>query len=84
MSATDSPKPGDFPVGSPASRAAARMLAQHRNDQRERLEIIIRGEEELRATPWTEDFNGSGKLMRVLCVPDGMTIEEAQRIVDGH
>jgi hypothetical protein len=70
------------------------MLAQHRNDQRERLEIIIRADVRPyrpgddaslpHATPWTEDFNGSGKLMRTLCVPEGMTIEEARRIVDGQ
>jgi hypothetical protein len=33
------PKPGDFPIGSTESRAAARMLAENQRDERERVEI---------------------------------------------
>ena len=77
-------RPGDFPLGSTESRAAARLLARKRTDQRERLEIIIMGEDgPPRASPWTEDRNGTGRLMRTLSVPDGMSAEEARRIVDG-
>jgi hypothetical protein len=60
------------------------MLAQSRTDRRERLEIIIRADMRPsrpgddaslpHATPWTGDFSGSGKLMRTLCVPEGMTV----------
>jgi hypothetical protein len=34
------PKPGDFPLGSAESRAAARMAAEIRQDTRERLEFV--------------------------------------------
>ncbi len=64
--------PADFPVGSAQSRAAARMLAQQRENQRERLEIIITGEAELHGTPWTECSDGT--LMRTLCLPGNMSI----------
>jgi hypothetical protein len=33
-------KPEDFPIGSPESRAAARMLLARRNDGRKRMRII--------------------------------------------
>jgi|SRR5579863_212699 len=33
-------KPEDFPIGSPESRAAARMLLAHRNDNCKRMRII--------------------------------------------
>jgi hypothetical protein len=37
LSATDSaPRPGDFPVGSASSRAAARMLLKHREREEDR------------------------------------------------
>ena len=39
--ATDSlPKPGDFPLGSPASRAAARLQVGRLRDSRRRVQII--------------------------------------------
>src|SRR5215469_7055085 len=39
--ATDSiPRPGDFPLGSPASRAAARLQAGRLSDSRRRMQII--------------------------------------------
>ena len=41
LPATNStPKPGDFPIGSAESRAAARMLATSREDTRKRVQIV--------------------------------------------
>ena len=34
------PRPEDFPLGSPQSRAAARLLAANRHDTRKRIEIV--------------------------------------------
>ena len=65
-------RPADFPVGSAQSRAAARMLAQQRESQRERLEIIISGEPELCASDWSERWDG--KLIRTLCLPNGTVV----------
>ena len=76
------------PMGSPKSRAAARMLAQQKRDVRQRLEIVINiprpraDNTKPDATPWIGDYNGSGKLVRTLYVPDGMSVEDARRIVD--
>jgi hypothetical protein len=79
-------RPGIYPIGSAESRAAARMLAQQRDDQTDRLEVILSGSvcrssdpSQPSATPWMRCANG--KLMRGLIVPDGMTVEEAQRRV---
>ena len=37
------------------------------------MEMIIIGDVGLPyASPWMEDRNGSGELIRALCVPDGM------------
>jgi hypothetical protein len=33
-------KPGDFPIGSPESRAAARMQLAHRHDNRKRVQFV--------------------------------------------
>jgi len=86
------PKPGDFPIGSALSRAAARMLLKNQRDTRRRVEMVTNVafiyEDEAgrpldtsrpQATPWTGDTE---TLVRILYAPDGMTIEEARRIVD--
>jgi len=81
-------KPGDFPLGSLESRAAARMLVHQRGEQCDRLEIIVFGEPAddgaPLATPWMKDQNGSELLIRILGVPQGMTVEEARRMVDSN
>jgi hypothetical protein len=64
------------------------MLAQQRDDQTDRLEVILSGKvcrvsgdpKQPSATPWMKCSNG--KLMRGLIVPDGMSTDEARRIVD--
>lgn len=80
-------RPGIYPIGSPQSRAAARMLAQQKDEQRDRLEVILSGKvcrasadpALPSATPWMACSNG--KFMRGLIVPDGMTVEEARHHV---
>jgi hypothetical protein len=80
-------RPGIYPIGSAESRAAARMLAQQRDDQTDRLEVILSGAvcrvsgdpKQPSATAWMKCANG--RLMRGLIVPDGMTVEEAQQRV---
>jgi hypothetical protein len=81
-------RPGIYPIGSPESRAAARMLARQKDEQAERLEVILSGRvcrvsgnpKLPSATAWMQCANG--KLMRGLIVPDGMSTDEARRIVD--
>jgi len=68
---------------SPESRAAARLLARERADRRERLEFIIRGDVGPHATPWMEDHNGIRMPVRCLCMPEGMSLEEARLVVEG-
>jgi hypothetical protein len=95
LPATDSaPRPGDFPVGSPESRAAARLMLRQRSTESQRIEIITSIQRPARewsdwtdktkpyATPWSETTDG--RLMRMLYVPSGMTAYEARRIVDGE
>ena len=88
---TDSgPRPGDFPLKSRESRAAARILAGRKSDEFGRIEIILSpgmtDAIEPSATPWSESVFGggplAGKLVRTLSVPHGMSPDEARRIVD--
>jgi hypothetical protein len=85
-------RPGDFPIGSALSRVAARLLMEERHDTRKRIEIVTNvafiyedeagrplDKSKPQATPWT---GNAETLVRILCVPDGMTKEEAQSIVD--
>lgn len=86
------PKPGDFPIGSALSRAAARMLLKNQRDTRRRIQVVTNAlfasvdeagrpldKSKPHATPWT---GNTETLVRILYVPDGMTKEEAQRIAD--
>jgi len=74
-------KPGDFALGSEKSRAAARRLVEQRSSDREHftLWMNIGHEGPPSCTPWKETANG--RLARVCGMPDGMTIEEAERIM---
>jgi len=86
-SATDlAPRPGDFPIGSVSSRAAARRMLMERFQDRQRIEFVTnmrlphQDNTKPHATPWSETTDGG--LMRMLYVPLGMTADEARRIVD--
>ena len=75
-------KPGDFPLGSNLSRAAARAALARRFASRERLTLILDleiGCTEPRIGEWREGTDG--KLVRLCALPDGMTPREAERIV---
>lgn len=85
-------KPGDFPIGSPESRAAARMLAANRPDTRRRIEIVtnvcfLQDDEGRRPEGWNdkkhyvEPWRHCGDvLMRIVYVPSGMSADEARDI----
>ena len=77
------PKPGEFPIGTIQSRAAARMLLDRARQGRERL--VVRhsipdprhDNTKPHATPWGTLTDG--RLMRWVYVPPGMAAEEASR-----
>jgi hypothetical protein len=93
----NTPKPGDFPIGSAESRAAARMLAANRQDTRRRIEIVtnVHMPDPNRESPNPEEnwnskvphfgpwLDSGDVLMRLVYVPNGMSEEEARRIADG-
>ena len=66
-------KPSDFPIGSPESRAAARMRLDLLQASRKRLEIVVNfspsGEDPIlpHAGPWQETVDGG--LMRIVYHP---------------
>ena len=80
------PKPGDFPIGSALSRAAARMLLKNQRDTRRKIELVTNvlfsssnftDEQELNQTkPQTSDWQDFGDvLLRFVYVPNGMSVE---------
>ena len=89
LSATDlCPRPGDFPIGSALSRAAARMLLKNHRDTRKRIEIVTNallpdenGVPHDRAKPFATPWTGDDRvLVRILYVPEGMSKEEARKV----
>jgi hypothetical protein len=85
-------RPDSFPIGSPESRAAARMLAECRKKQCRRFDLVTNAlfpdpvdntlpdPSQPYATPWHGTLDEG--LMRMLYVPKGMTEEEARRKSD--
>jgi hypothetical protein len=78
-------RPGDYCLGSPQSRAAARAILARRNAGRKRQDIIfvstvpLPDGQEIRIGEWSESRDGI--LTRTSFLPPDMTIEEAERIV---
>jgi hypothetical protein len=88
-------KPGDFPIGSPESRATARLIAQRQESDRK--QAWLAREKKVVAFPilgppsltpnkpcrseWFESKDASKKLCCILWVPHDMSAEEAARIV---
>lgn len=78
-------KPGDFALGSSQSRAAARALLARRFEAQKKVQVICSiprpGADvgEIRIGDWMEGPDGT--LFRTCNIPDGMTIQEAERIV---
>jgi hypothetical protein len=86
----DTPRPGNFPIGSPESRAAARMLMGSRRDNRKRIQFVTNvsfpdhdgppgDRSKLYVTPWTETQDGC--LFRFVYVPNGTDDETEERLV---
>ena len=84
------PKPGDFPIGSALSRAAARMLLKNQRDTRKRIEIVTNvllqspgftDKQKLDPTKsHASDWQNFGEmLLRFVYVPDGMSVEVGAR-----
>lgn len=75
-------RPGDFALGSEKSRAAARQTAEQRKSGREYFMLIddLNNVTEPSATPWVEGEDGVFRC--IFALPDGMTLEEAKRIVE--
>jgi hypothetical protein len=84
----DNAKPGDFPIGSQESRAAARLKLSQMADTREHVEIVshIQRPGMGVSTPHTSQWTnwGTGALGRVLYVPATMAISDARQIVDRY
>jgi hypothetical protein len=78
-------KPGEYPLGSAQSRAAARTLLERRRVGRRRIEIISSiprpGGAEGEICIGDRIERPDGTLFRISSIPPGMTIEEAERIV---
>lgn len=78
-------RPGDYAIGSPQSRAAARAVLARRFAVREKLDIVVStyvaspGFDTPHLGEWIE--GADGKLTRFSRLPPGMTIAEAERIV---
>jgi hypothetical protein len=78
-------RPGEFPLGSPESRAAARMFLNNQRDSRKRIEIVsnIARPDPDSAKPHVSPWSDFGDiLMHVLYVPAGMTEEAARNILE--
>jgi hypothetical protein len=79
-------KPGFFPIGSPESRAAARLMLTNHINRRKRIQIIsdiCRSHQDNsvpHATPWAKTVDGG--LMRLVYVPTGMSEDEWRPLVD--
>jgi hypothetical protein len=79
-------KPGDFPLGSERSRAAARFMLEQRTDNKERLEFILGSHGDIhkpRATEWYPGQNAD-QVVRMIHVPYGMTIATALESIGGY
>ena len=76
-------KPGEYPLGSAQSRAAARALLERRFAGLRRIDVVSSvprpgGEGGIHIGTWIECDDGS--LFRFSDLPPGMTIEEAEQI----
>jgi hypothetical protein len=84
------PKPGDFPIGSALSRAAARMLLKNQRDTRRKIELVTNvlfsnsnftDEQELNQTkPHAFGWQDFGEvLLRFVYVPNGIPVGIVRR-----
>jgi hypothetical protein len=74
-------KPGDYPLQSNSSRAAARKLIEQRQVGKVFRTLIVDLSEPIdkpHFTPWAEGENGA--MGRVASIPEGMTVAEAEKM----
>ena len=79
-------RPGDFPLGSHQSRAAARALLANRQAVFERREVILGCTANDDSAPDATTWHVNAKEQtagRVISVPEGMTMADALRMVGG-
>lgn len=77
-------KPGDFPLHSHRSRAAARRLFAERQSAYERREVIISSRTKSpSATQWHFDAK-ERTAARVVSIPEGIKLEEGLRALGGY
>jgi hypothetical protein len=77
-------KPGDFPLGSDHSRAAARLMLSRRTEGLARRELIIGIDEgrQPHAGPYGSEPNSTER-GRLVAIPYGMSIGDGLRAVGG-
>jgi hypothetical protein len=86
-------RPESFPLGSPESRAAARMFAELRHDSRKRIQFVTNvrlppergclGPEDS-SKPWISSWQDCGAtLMRFVYIPPEMSADEVRNILEG-
>jgi hypothetical protein len=79
-------KPGDFPLLSNRSRAAARATVLGRRRTLERCEVILGCSAQKCSVPHTSEWREGSKgrtMVRVVSIPEGMTLEQGLRVLDG-
>lgn len=71
--------PAHFPVGSPASRAAARALVEERRSHAVLVDLVITVKPH--EAPWFSEWeeNSNGTFTRRSRIPSGMSFPEAER-----
>ena len=80
-------RPGDFPLSSNRSRAAARALILGRGNTVERREVILGSSAQGCSSPSTSEWRTSAKdgtIGRVISIPEGMTLENGLRALGGY
>ena len=90
----NTPKPGDFPIGSVESRAAMRFQLSNQSGESRVLEFVShisrpwRGSgaepEEWNRAPRVIEQSWDDGVMRILYVPPGMAEGEARKIAEGR
>jgi hypothetical protein len=87
----NTPKPGDFPIGSIESRAAMRLQLSNQRQKPCIMEMLSHIPElwqgdgpepgDWNKVPRLELLPWGDRLMRFLYVPDGMTVDEARKVM---
>jgi hypothetical protein len=79
--------PGNFPLGSHQSRAAARALLANRRAMFERREVILACSASDGSAPHATEWHVNAKEQtagRVVSIPEGMTLADGLRMLGGY